>query len=42
MGRTEELLRRDEQVRDRLFDLRELLLGLHLVSGRQRTGHAAK
>lgn len=34
MGRTEELLRRDEQVCDRLFDLRELLLGLHGVSCR--------
>ena len=32
MRRTEELLRGDEQVRDRLFDLRELLLGLHGVS----------
>lgn len=28
LGRTEELLRRDEQVRDGLFNLGELLLGL--------------
>jgi hypothetical protein len=31
-GRTEELLCRDEQVGNRLFDLRELLLGLHCLA----------
>jgi hypothetical protein len=31
VSRTEELLRGDQQVGDGLFDLRELLLGLHCV-----------
>jgi hypothetical protein len=36
VSRTEELLRSDQQMGDGLFDLRELLLGLHGGQGQQR------
>jgi hypothetical protein len=35
-GRTKELLCGNEQMSDRLFYLRKLLLGLHLMRGQRR------